>query len=283
MTYRILSQSLWPLADSVRKYLKDHRGLGHIKVEEEIDKEVPRPTLHALDKDKSIVCVDFLEDSCFGVNSQTFVNKCKARQLPVRLYIACPESAQKASFARDLKTARENGVGVLGVSSAGNITVISEAISLLLTDLRRQDPKDFPPKYRGDLELAHQTYLQGNPPKGCAAIYDMVEALTRAIAKNLQSQKLIAPWQSKPINLDKVAWFKVADDIYKHLDFAKAKKLTKPLWAQVIAATRPRNETGHQPKSVQERIRRDKELRTRFEAAGDLLRNLIDATHGWGI
>jgi hypothetical protein len=283
MTYRILSQSLWPLADAVKKYLRDDRGLSPIKIEKEIAQDVPRPILHALAVDRGIVCVDFLEDSCFGPNVQTFVTTCKSRQLPVRLYIGYPEGSEKVSFGRDLRCARELGVGVISISSRGSITVISEPISLVLSDVRPQDAKEFPPKYRGDLNQALQTYLQGNPVKGCLVIYEMIEALTRRIAKKLHTQKLIAPWQSKAPKLETGSWFNIADTIYKNLDFKKAPDLTQPLWAQVIAITKPRNEAGHEPKTIAERVKRDKELRTRFETAGDLLRNLVEATQNWGV
>lgn len=282
MTYRILSQSLWQTADHVKKYLKDHLGLESIKVEKEIADGVPRPTLHARAADQSIVCVEFLEDSCFGPNLPLFVSSCKAKQLPVKLYVAYPEGNEKASFGRDLKFARELCIGVLGVASNGKVTSAREPISLVLSDLRPQDPMDFPRQYRGDLAQAHETYLQGNPVKGCLGIYEIIEALTRKIAANLHSQKLIAPWQSKRPNFDKEPWFNLADTIYSNLDFQKADNLTKPLWAQVIAVTKPRNDAAH-VKTMPERVKRDKELRTRFETACDLLRNLIEAAPKLGV
>jgi hypothetical protein len=284
MTYRILSQSLWPLANSVKKYLKDNLGLDPIKVEQEIAEGVPRPTLHARAEDHSIVCVEFLEGSCFSPNLQTLVSRCKAKQLPVKLYVAYPEGSKKGTFSKDLKSARELSIGVLCVSSGGAVTSISEPISLVLSDMRPQDPKDFPRQYRSDLRQAHQTYLQGDPVKGCLGIYEMIEALTRRIAKNLHSQRLIAPWlPNRPPKFDKVAWFSLADTIYRSLDFAQADALTKPLWAQVIAITKPRNDVGHLPRTMAERVKRDKELRTRFETACDLLRNLIEATPRLGV
>jgi hypothetical protein len=283
MTYRILSQSLWPLANSVKKYLKDNLGLDSIKVEQEIADGVPRPTLHARAENHSIVCAEFLEDTCFSPNLRLLVSLCKSKQLPVKLYVAYPEGTKRGSFSRDLKSARELSIGVLCVSSVGAVTSICEPISLVLSDMRPQNPKDFPPHYRSDLVQAHQTYLQGDPVKGCLGIYEMIEALTRRIAKNLHNNALIAPWQSgKPPKFDKDPWFNIADTIYRSLDFDKADALTKPLWAQVIAITKPRNDVGHLPRTMAERVKRDKELRTRFETAGDLLRNLIEATPNLG-
>ena len=283
MSYRILSQSLWPLADSVKKHLKNHRGLDPIKVEKEIGEGVPLPTLHAKTPDQAIVCVEFSEDSCFSPNIQMFVAICKSKQLPVKLYVAYPEGSEKASFSKDLKNAREHGVGVMSISPNGTVTAIAEPISLVLSDVRPQDPKDFPAKYRSDLVQAQQTYLQGNPVKGCLGIYEMIEALTRRIAKKLHTQGLIAPWSARAPNFDTAAWFKIADTVYSSLDFQRAPALTKPLWAQVIGITKPRNDAGHEPRTMADRVKRDKELRTRFETAGDLLRNLIEATQGWGI
>jgi len=283
MTYRILSQSLWQTADHVKKYLKDQLGLDSVKVEKEIADGVPLPTLHAKAEDQSIVCVEFLEDSCFGPNLPLFVSSCKAKQLPVKLYVAHPEGRETESYGRDLKSAQELCIGVLSVAPNGKVTSTREPISLVLSDLRSQNPKDFPPQYRGDLFQAHQTYLQGDPVKGCLGIYEMIEARTRRIAKNLHSQRLISTWQTgRPPNFDKSPWFNIADIIYRVLNFSGVDSLSKPLWARVVAATQPRNDVGHQPRTLAERVKRDRELRTRFEAAGDLLRDLIEATPNIG-
>lgn len=59
------------------------------------------------------------------------------------------------------------------------------------------------------------------------------------------------------------------------------KGLSKQLWAGVIALTTERNEVSHKIDSFAERQQRDLELRTRFEKAADLLRDIIQAAKGF--
>lgn len=278
MSYRILGQSLWPTANAVRKYFKETLGLATIKVEEEIAKEVPRPTLHAKSRDQAFICAEFLEAGCFSLNIERFVSACKAKQLPVRLFVVFPEGAKSKDFGKDFRAAREHGVGVISVSEAGEVNVLAEPISITLSGLRKIDPKAFPAKYKGDLMSAQQTYLNGNPAKGCAAVYDIIEALTRRVAAKLHSQAWVAAWSSRAPRFEKAAWFKLADDIYRTLDFNRVPRQERTLWAKIVSLTNLRNESGHEPKTMKERVARDKELRTRFEDATDVLRKLIEAT-----
>jgi hypothetical protein len=53
--------------------------------------------------------------------------------------------------------------------------------------------------------------------------------------------------------------------------------LTTAFLAKIHGVTPHRNESGHKPRSEAELKKRDRELRTRFEAAVDLLRDLIVA------
>jgi hypothetical protein len=279
MSYRILSRSLWPVSDAVSKYLQQNRGLGSPKVEEEVAEGLPRPTLHVKTKDQDFLCVEVLEDSCYSDNIDRFISKAKAMQLPIRLFVAYPEGSQSPAFSKNLKQAREQGIGVLSVSSSGQVTPLGEPISQILAGVQRIDPGSFPKAYRADLAQAEQTYLQGNPPKGCLGIYEKIETLGRKVAKKLHATGLIASWATgNPPKFDKAPFFNIADTIYKELDFASAPDLTKTTWAEVIAMTKPRNEVGHEPKTTAARVKRDKEMRTRFENAVIVLRHLIEET-----
>jgi hypothetical protein len=62
-----------------------------------------------------------------------------------------------------------------------------------------------------------------------------------------------------------------------------AKKLTTSLLARIVGVTAHRNESGHKPTSLKQRMKRDQELKTRFEGGIDLLRELLDAAKGFGV
>ena len=55
------------------------------------------------------------------------------------------------------------------------------------------------------------------------------------------------------------------------------KKVTKSILIRVAAMIDARNDAGHKPKNRDDRIRRDRESRTRFETAVDVLRDFADA------
>ena len=278
MSYRALSQSLWTVSDSVAKYLKQSRGVSNIRIEEEIAEDLARPTLHAKTKEQDYLCVEVLEDTCYSDNIDRFVSKAKALQLPIKLFVAYPEGSKATTFSRDLKRAREQGVGVLSVSASGQVTSMGEPISQVLAGVQRIELSQYPKSYRSDLARAEQTYLQGDPPKGCLGIYEKIESLGRRVIAKLHSQSLIPTWVGKSPKIDSGPFFGLADTVYKHLDFKKAPGLTETTWAEVIAITKPRNEVGHDPKTPAARALRDKELRTRFENAAIVLRHLIDET-----
>lgn len=278
MSYRILGQSLWPVADAVRKYFKEDLGLTSIRIEEEIASDVPRPTIQAKSRDQIFICAEFLETSCFSVNIERLISKCKSKQLPVKLFVVFPDGAKSTEFSKDFRSAKEHSIGVISVSASGEVTVLAEPISLTLSDVRKIDPKAYPAKYKSDLMNAQQTYLQGNPVKGCAGIYDMIEAVTRRVAKKLHEHGWVSAWTTRAPNFEKASWHQLADDIYRCLDFNKTPRQNKALWAKIVSLTPLRNESGHEPKTMKARVSRDKELRTRFEDAADVFRNLIEAT-----
>ena len=58
---------------------------------------------------------------------------------------------------------------------------------------------------------------------------------------------------------------------------AHPKSAKKSLLVRVAALTEHRNETGHKPKNRAVHIQRDRELRTRFETAVDVLRDFAKA------
>jgi hypothetical protein len=62
-----------------------------------------------------------------------------------------------------------------------------------------------------------------------------------------------------------------------HLDQQTCPALSMPLLARVLSVAPHRNDTGHKITSLNQLIKRDTELKTRFESATDLLLELITA------
>ncbi len=273
--YKVLSKSLWKTADAAQGFLKDAHGVTSIKIEEQLADDVPRPTLHAKASDNTIICVEVQEDACYPASVERLVSRCKTAQLPVRLYVAHVEGSESPEFPQQLRQARANGVGVLSVKQSGEITILSEPLALTLADVRRLDIKRYPGKYKDRLSRAQQTYLQGDPVKGCANIHEVLEEVTRDLAKRLHKKGRIAAWQAKTPNFDKDAWYGIAYAIFNEPTFNTIFPKVQPaIWAGLIAQTKPRNEGNH-PATPKARAERDRKLRTRFEEAGDNLADVI--------
>jgi len=281
MNFRHLPEPLRPMADAVVDFFAQERGITHFKAEEPIHKDVAIPTIHAKTQDHQILCVEFSETTAFPLSVERFAPDCNRLCLPVRVFVAIPSGSSGAEYNRDLKRAREWGVGVLAVDGA-NVTPVQEPLSLSLAGVRRIEMPNFPSKYRFPLSQAQATFRQGNPAKGCSEVYDEIEALTRRIAKKTLKKGM---WRSSKagkavpaINLDNGNWANVIEVLMNQLESGSAPHIAKPLWAQILGITPHRNETGHKPTTREALIRRDTALRTRFEHAVDILLDLVNAS-----
>jgi hypothetical protein len=123
-------------------------------------------------------------------------------------------------------------------------------------------------------------FRDGEPSKACSMVYDELEGLCRVFAKKCTQKKL---WTPGKLNLDTSPWASVMTSINAALDRSNpiAKKVSTSLVARVIGITGHRNESGHRPRNLKERINRDQALRTRFEGSVDLLREFLEATKGF--
>ena len=278
MSYRVLPTHLHGVADEVRRFFNDHWGIleKRILVETAIDPlAAMATTLHAESKDHHLVCVEVAE-SAYSGTLDAFVLDCKNRVIPVRLFVAYPEGINPASFRSDLGRARRNGVGILEVS-AGSVQIIAEAVSLSLSGLREPAIKSYPTKYRAAVAEGVATFKGGNPVKACGVIFDELEALTRRIGDRAVRK---GAWRALPagvsapkIKMATAPWANIARELFNHLDPIKLGRpqLVEALLARVIGVTSHRNDSGHKPADTKRVQRRDQELRTRFEAACDLL------------
>lgn len=278
-TYRALPDNLKDYADATIKYLSKELGLAAIKIEHEVHPDVEfRPTLSAVSTDKHIVCAEIVEH-LFTPDIEAFVLSCRNHSLPVKLYVTVPKGQIQSYDPKILKFAHENGVAILEVAPPHHgVLITGQPISLSLGGLRKFDLQQFPAKYRAPLKQAIETFKGGNPPKGCSDVYDEIEQLTRRIGRKCAG---ITGGLKKNGNFDwdKESWANVLEFLRINVDKAKigCPNLNNQLFSRLIGITEHRNETGHKPSSLQKRIDRDEQLRTRFESAMDALGCLIDA------
>jgi len=282
MAYRYLPENLHAIADRTKQYFRDERGLSNFKTEEEVDKTLDyRPTLHTHTKDHHILCVD-VQESPYSTALDSIVLDCVKRSFPIRLYVAFPENPSQQDYKKKVDRARTNGVGVVEVR-ANAIEVIHEALVLSLLGVRDIKPSRFPVKFRSELARAESTFRGGNPVEGCLIIYKELEALSREIVDKSRRKGLWRPLKAgekNPHLKHRTAWQKIMEVLMDHLDHQKCPALHVPLLARILSVAPHRNDTGHKVTSLGRLVKRDTELKTRFESATDLLFELIQASKG---
>ncbi len=111
-------------------------------------------------------------------------------------------------------------------------------------------------------------------------LFDEMEDYTRKLANKVNERKL---WLSKKkivFEYDTAPWANTIELIQKHLDIKRAKcpELKPAFLARIYGLTGHRNESGHKPKDQAALIKRDREIRTRFENATDTFLDLINHT-----
>lgn len=278
MLYKILPDNLRSLADRVADFLGEDRGISHFKPEEPIDADLQyRPTIQGVSPDKYLVAVEVQDKPDAGVLDSVVLD-CVARAIPVKLFLAFPESATAVPHSV-VEKLRQRGLGVIEIRAAGP-TVLCEALPLSLFGYRL-DRHRFPARLRGILLEAENTFRSGSPPKGCAIVYEEIEDLSRRLIKKTKKKKM---WRKlkkgeKPskLDVDTGAWEKVLEhfeDFYL-INKKKVPDLTSNLIHRIEATTGFRNQSAHKPKTLNGRIQRDQEIRTRFESAVDLLFDLV--------
>jgi len=281
MSYRYLSEQLRPIADSAARFFKRRWGVSGFKVEETIHEDVSyRPTLHAMTRDYHLLCIE-VSESPYPTGLDAFIADCMRLSLPVRLFVALPAGSTAPNYKRDIARAREYGVGVLEVSTQA-VEHIQSALSLSLVTVRRIDLDRFPTKYRLALSQAEDTFKQGNPVKGCSDLYDEIEALSRRIAKKTYQKGFWRPpkpgQKAMRIDFDRGPWERVLKILMGNLDPKRCRFIRQALLARVLGITPQRNESAHKPRNHAELIKRDRQLRTRFETATDIFLDLINSS-----
>ena len=281
MNFSYLAKSLIPTAERAAQFFKKNQGVSSFHVEEQLISALGyRPTLFAVTPDHHYLCNE-VSESPYPVPLESVVLDCLTQGLPVRLYVAFPSDVLPGDYKERVDRAHAHGVGVLEVARTEE-KVIYAPLSLSLAGLRPRPKSEFPPRYRSVLMDAEGTFRGGNPVQGCLMIYSEIEALSRRVAKKTKARRLWRALKSgeKPprINLSNGAWAKVMETLIDHLDASLCPSPNRALLNGVAGLTAQRNDHGHKPSSKAALIKRDRELRTRFENAVDILYDLIAAS-----
>jgi hypothetical protein len=280
MDYIILSPALHSTADAAVKYFRNVRGLPKFIAEQPINPEIQFiSTLHTVDKDGHYYCVD-VREKAYADPLDRFVLECKNKGLPVKLFVVVPTTAQAPLNFSDVRRAQDNGVGVLEVNERNICTPAHEALSLSLTGVRPINTQEFKREYRTPLCEAMSAFQSGDPVSGCSKIQAEIEALTRKIALKINSKGY---WKIPPpakTNYQIDPWFRITKLIIDNGNYSNfgCPDLKHALLGEVLGITQPRNENNHKIDSVKKRIKRDLDLRTRFEYATGLLLRLSKAS-----
>ena len=278
-SYTILASPLYGTANAAIKWFMDNWGIskGAIKVEQPIHSEVElRPTFSARTKDQHLLCIE-VSESVYANHLDACVVSCVHHGLPVLLFVAVAKGIKDPNYPQNLKAAKRAGVGVIEVDDGSGL-IIQKPVSLSLTAVRPIDVAQFPKKYRQSLSNAEQSFRDGAPEKACLSVYEEIESLFRRIAKKTADKKW---WPNAgKLKIDKAPWANLIKDWDKDLNRRgfPCPDLNAALSARILGITTYRNESGHKPKDEKALIKRDRQLRTRFENAADLFRELVDAS-----
>lgn len=282
MNFRALPIQLHSTAEAVAKFFGQERGISNFKVEEPaMDGLDYRPTLRADGPDFRQIWIE-VSDVPYVGSLDPVVLHCIKCGLPVELYVAFPDGVQSPEYKRLSDQARSNGVGVIEVST-NKCDIIHQALPLSLLGVRAEDKMQFPRKYRSVLFDAEKTYRNGNPVEACLLIYKEIEGISRRLAAKIAAKNW---WKSTSIpavaklhpEKPSTPWSKIINTMVEHADFAnKVPGVNAGLIMRVGALVDSRNQSGHKPKSRADRIKRDREQRTRFETAVDVLLDLSNA------
>lgn len=269
MRFRALSESLHGAAKGAARYFSDQRGLRNLAVEIAIDTFPGYAfTLSGTSTDYRDVCIE-VSESPYPPLLENVVLDCKSSSVPISLYSVFPErQSSPANYKERVDRARMHGVGVVEITASG-ARLILEAIPLHLHGARLEI-KRFPKRFRQMLTEAENVFRAGSPVKACSVIYDEIEAVSRALAERTCKKGF---WKNPPSSprFFNGPWARVMDEFSRQLDYGRCRKVSRPLLGRVLGVTEHRNESGHKPRTRAARVRRDQELRTRFESAADLL------------
>jgi hypothetical protein len=276
-SFQILPVTLHESANATIEWFIQNWGVNrrNIAVEQPFHQGVDfRPTFVARMSEGNILCIE-VSESIYSNTLDSVVLDCRDKVLPVKLIVAVPRDTVDPDYGKKLRNAKSRGVGIFHQESGD---MIQQPLLLSLAGLRPINTSQFPTKYRQSLQSAYQTFRDGNPNKACADVYDQLEGLCRRFAKKCVRKGY---WQNtRNLDLDNGSWTAIIRDIERSLrrPDPEIRRVTTTLLSRVVGVTPHRNDSGHLPRNLNQTVRRDQALRTRFESAVDLLKDFIDAT-----
>jgi hypothetical protein len=274
MTYKLLLPQLWPVADSVAAFLKREWGIYGLKPEVGPYKEIKLvPTFHATMPDHHVLWVE-VSNRAYPPHLDGIVADCMQYGFPVRLVVAVPAGLKGTEFHEDLARARKKGVGVIAVDGNDG-EQLANPLSQSLTGVHPIARAEFPAKFRFPVSQAETTFKEGDPTKGCDALYGITESVSRKAAEATFNKGF---WNagSHPMRFDRDPWDTVVKSLVKNLDTAQYGYFGDNILHRIIGVTPYRNKVVHVPKTNVELRARDRMLRTRFEDAANILLELLN-------
>lgn len=284
MNFQALAPQLHATAIAARKHFSAEFGAKAFEIEAVVDEQLSlRPTLKAKLANGYILCVE-VSDRAWSNSLDTFVLECVQKGFPVKFCVVVPLASADKDFSTNLKKAKDRGVGIFEIAELSKHQYLAP-VSLSLFGLRLTPINDFPKPKREPILLARETFLTGNPAKGCQTMYEEFEALTRQFASRSHA---LGWWKAQesgdpkdPKDFQKDPWASVLRALERRLDMEACRKVCPKMSDTLIIGARsttdPRNLTSHKPDSVKKLLERDKRLRTWFETSQDLLKDWLIA------
>jgi hypothetical protein len=274
MPYNLLLSQLWPVADGVEAFLKREWGVYGLKPEVGPFKEIKFvPTFHAKMRDHHVLWVE-ASNRAYPPHLDGIVADCMQHGFPARLVVAVPSGLKGTEFHEDLARARKKGVGVIAMDRDDG-EILAHPLSQSLTGVRPIDRTAFPAKFRYQLSQAEITFKEGDPAKGCDALYGITEDISRKAAEATFDKGY---WRAgtNPPRFDRDPWDSVMKSLEKNLDPQRYGHFGDNILHRVIGVTPYRNKVVHIPKNNKQLRERDQMLRTRFEDAANILKEFLN-------
>lgn len=268
--FQFVDEFLQPYAQLALSWGKSHFGIIPKSLEYEVGIRKIQdfaPTISGRSKDFHILCIE-VSNSIIRPVVESFISECRRVGLPVKLYIAIPDTTSH-DFQRELRRAKELGIGVISFSLSSAFHIWSEPLSQSLVGLREIPQKGVPVRVKPDLENAYNLFLNGRPDVACHDICSLLESECRLFACKLLRKGTIT-LQRKDI--DKMSWMSLTKHLISKFGDIKLvyRNLEEPTLHAIVAITSDRNDVAHRIQSIPKLVERDHQLKTRFEHICDI-------------
>ena len=192
------------------------------------------------------------------------------KELPVKIYVAYPKNANqpKDSYQKDLKSAKNYGIGIISVDDNNNfITEIEKdpvSIPLVINEI---DYSIFKKQICPTLRECYATYMNGNPQMGLQRMYQLIESKIR----KLGDQAIIN-------NLLTTGGYSKGDRSYSlgNLidDLMRQRIISNAVLGRCRGFVDDRNNVSHEAKTKMEAIKIEKNTKDNFKLALRILEEL---------